>query len=134
MGVRQHCIRIHFYSHRHTHQNTNIHNITYACTQQIARTHNYIYMYTHAVKESVHGSGQYTQVHEHRHTHSHMPTSRQVNTPMHPHTHVPLVTSELTISSSWSLPLQCCPSALARPPHCLTTYRYSNHTQQHFIH
>jgi len=47
---------------------------------------------------------------------------------------VPLITSELTISSSWSQPLQCCPSALARPPHCLTTYRYSNHTQQHFIH
>ena len=75
-----------------------------------------------------------TQVHEHRHTHSHMHTYRQVNTSMHPPTHVPLITSELTISSSWSQPLQCCPSALARPPHCLTTYRYSNHIQQHFIH
>ena len=75
-----------------------------------------------------------TQVHEHRHTHSHMHTCRQVNTSMHQDSHVPLITSELTISSSCSQPLQCCPSALARLPHCLTTYRYSNHTQQHFIH
>ena len=78
-----------------------------------------------------------TQVHEHRHTHSHMHTCRQENTPMHPHTHVPLVTSELTISSSWSQPLQCCPSALAWPPHSsppidtATTYNSTSDTDVH---
>ena len=59
-------------------------------------------------------------------THTYIHTEAEaVKTSMNTPTHVLLITSELTISSSWSQPLQCCPSALARPPHYLTTYRYS---------